>query len=46
MEEAVDAHTIQPYYTVLLAEESGMEIEIASTPEEIVFSARTVPQAA
>ncbi len=42
MEEAIDAHTIQPYYTVLLAEESGMEIEIASTPEEIVFSAKAV----
>ena len=28
LEEAVDAHTIQPYYTVLLAEEAGMEIAV------------------
>ncbi|WP_275784824.1 histidine phosphotransferase ChpT [Pararhizobium gei] len=40
LEEDVDAHTIQPYYTVLLAEEAGMEIEVSSTAEEIVFSAR------
>jgi histidine phosphotransferase ChpT len=24
IDEAIDAHSIQPYYTVLLAEESGM----------------------
>ena len=41
-EEAVDAHSIQPYYTVLLADEAGMEIDVAVSPEEIVFSARTV----
>ncbi|CCE97223.1 histidine phosphotransferase [Sinorhizobium fredii USDA 205] len=39
-EEAVDAHSIQPYYTVLLAEEAGMAIEVASTGEAIVFTAR------
>ncbi|KQS64502.1 histidine phosphotransferase [Rhizobium sp. Leaf371] len=42
LEEAVDAHTIQPYYTVLLADEAGMKIEILPTPEEIVFMASTV----
>jgi histidine phosphotransferase ChpT len=42
LEEAVDAHTIQPYYTVLLADEAGMEIEVNSTSEEIVFSAKMV----
>jgi histidine phosphotransferase ChpT len=38
-EEAVDAHSIQPYYTVLLAEESGMELSHHVTPEELTFSA-------
>jgi len=42
LEEAVDAHTIQPYYTVLLADEAGMEIEVTSNSEEIVFSAKMV----
>ncbi|WP_018011830.1 histidine phosphotransferase ChpT [Sinorhizobium medicae] len=46
-EEAVDAHSIQPYYTVLLAEEAGMAIDVVSTGEEIVFTARVVaPEAA
>ncbi|WP_164924480.1 histidine phosphotransferase ChpT [Sinorhizobium fredii] len=39
-EEAVDAHSIQPYYTVLLAEEAGMAIDVTSTGEAIVFTAR------
>ena len=39
-EESVDAHSIQPYYTVLLAAEAGMELDVAASPEEIVFSAR------
>lgn len=45
LEEAVDAHAIQPYYTVLLAEESGMEISYAVNEDNIVFTARTVPPA-
>ena len=45
-EEAVDAHSIQPYYTVLLADEAGMEIEVTPGAEEIVFTARVVPAAA
>ncbi|WP_192936057.1 histidine phosphotransferase ChpT [Sinorhizobium medicae] len=46
-EEAVDAHSIQPYYTVLLAEEAGMAIDVVSTGEKIVFTARVVaPEAA
>lgn len=40
LEEAVDAHTIQPYYTVLLGDEAGMALDVTSTPEEIRFSAR------
>ncbi len=38
-EEAIDAHAVQPYYTLLLARESGMEISIHATAEEIVFAA-------
>jgi histidine phosphotransferase ChpT len=38
-EEAIDAHAIQPYYTLLLAREAGMTISIHATPEEITFSA-------
>ncbi|MEZ2220109.1 histidine phosphotransferase ChpT [Rhizobium sp. RCC_161_2] len=39
LEEAVDAHSIQPYYTVLLADESGMELTYKATPEELTFIA-------
>lgn len=39
LDEAIDAHTIQPYYTVLLAEESGMELSYNMTPEELIFTA-------
>ncbi|MCF6367658.1 histidine phosphotransferase ChpT [Rhizobium halophilum] len=42
MEEAVDAHSIQPYYTVLLAEECGMELGYVVSEDKIVFTARTV----
>jgi histidine phosphotransferase ChpT len=30
---------VQPYYTLLLAEEAGMTISIHATAEDIVFSA-------
>lgn len=43
LEEAVDAHSIQPYYTVLLAQEAGMEISCESTGEELVFKAYMIP---
>ena len=39
VEEAIDAHTIQPYYTVLLAEETNMVLSHVVTPEEITFTA-------
>lgn len=39
LEEAVDAHAIQPYYTVLLAEEAGMTISAVANPDDVVFSA-------
>jgi histidine phosphotransferase ChpT len=38
-EEALDAHAVQPYYTLLLAREAGMTISILATSEEIAFSA-------
>lgn len=44
LEEAIDAHSIQPYYTVLLADESGMELSYNATPEELTFVATTVAQ--
>lgn len=43
-EEAVDAHSIQPYYTVLLGEEAGMDIAVTSTGEEIIFTAKMQPE--
>lgn len=45
LEEAIDAHSIQPYYTVLLAEESGMELSYNATPEELTFVATMGAQA-
>src|SRR6188472_566093 len=38
-EEPIDAHSVQPYYTLLLARESGMTISIHATADEIVLSA-------
>jgi len=38
-EEPIDAHSVQPYYTLLLAQESGMTISIHATADEIVLSA-------
>ncbi len=39
VEEAIDAHSIQPYYTVLLADETGMTLSHSVTPEEITYTA-------
>lgn len=38
-EEAIDAHSVQPYYTVLLADEAGMSISSTASPDEVTFSA-------
>ncbi|ESY68621.1 MULTISPECIES: histidine phosphotransferase family protein [Mesorhizobium] len=38
-EEPIDAHSVQPYYTLLLAREAAMTISIHATAEEIVLSA-------
>ena len=43
-EEPIDAHSIQPYYTLLLAKEANMEIKIHVSPEEVTFGA--APRAA
>ena len=40
LEEAVDAHAIQPYYTLLMADESGMAITYAVNEDNIVFTAK------
>ena len=34
-EEAIDAHAVQPYYTLLLAREAGMTISIHATSDEV-----------
>jgi histidine phosphotransferase ChpT len=39
IEEAIDAHSIQPYYTVLLAQECGMTLEHSASADELVFTA-------
>jgi histidine phosphotransferase ChpT len=38
-EEPIDAHSVQPYYTLLLAREAGMTISIRATAEEIILAA-------
>ena len=38
-EEPIDAHAVQPYYTLLLAREAGMTIQIRASAEEIVLTA-------
>jgi len=38
--QAIDAHTIQPYYTGLLAQECGLTVALAAEGENIVVSAR------
>ena len=40
LEEAIDAHSIQPYYTVLLADETDMDLTYEQTPDEITFKAK------
>ncbi|MCJ8519665.1 histidine phosphotransferase ChpT [Pseudorhizobium tarimense] len=42
LQEAIDAHSIQPYYTVLLADECGMELRHLVSEDKIVFTAEAV----
>ena len=37
--ETIDAHTIQPYYAMLLAEQCGMEIKASTSPENVTLVA-------
>ncbi len=39
LSEAVDAHSIQPYYTVLLAEQAEMTVTSMVGPDEVTFTA-------
>lgn len=41
-EEAIDAHSVQPYYTLLLADEAGMEVSYTVHDDRIVFDAKMV----
>ncbi len=38
-EEPIDAHAVQPYYTLLLAREAGMEIGIRANADEVELTA-------
>lgn len=38
-QEEIDAHTVQPYYTLLLAELAGKAITIKANESEIIYSA-------
>ncbi len=42
LEEAVDGHTVQPYYTVLLADECGMDLRHVAYEDHITFSLRVL----
>ncbi|OAE47787.1 histidine phosphotransferase ChpT [Agrobacterium tumefaciens] len=42
LEEAVDAHSVQPYYTLLLAEEANMEVDYKVHDDRIVFTAKSI----
>lgn len=39
VEEAIDAHAIQPYYTVMLADECGMMLSAVQNEVDMVFTA-------
>ena len=39
VEEAIDAHSIQPYYTVMLADEAGFTLEAIQTEAALVYTA-------
>lgn len=39
IEEAIDAHAVQPYYTVLLADESDLELACVVNTDDVVFTA-------
>ncbi len=44
--EPIDAHSIQAYYTLLMASEAKMEITTTASPEEIEFAATDIKPSA
>lgn len=42
LEEPIDAHGVQPYYTLVLAREAGLEVTLDLQDEEVVFTAKSV----
>ncbi len=41
--EAIDGHSIQPYYATLLAKDCGLTIEATMAPESVSLTARRAP---
>jgi histidine phosphotransferase ChpT len=39
VEESIDAHAVQPYYTVMLAEEAGMVLTAVQTEDALIYTA-------
>jgi histidine phosphotransferase ChpT len=44
-EEEIDAHAVQPYYTLLLATEAGMDVSYVKHDDRIVFTAKVNAEA-
>jgi histidine phosphotransferase ChpT len=44
LDEPIDAHTVQPYYTVLLAHESGMDLKHVVSEDKITFIAEAIAE--
>jgi histidine phosphotransferase ChpT len=42
VEESIDAHTIQPYYTVMLADEAGMVMTAVQTEDSLIYTAEMI----
>lgn len=40
-DDAIDAHAVQPYYTILLAEEAGLELGCVINADDVVFTAKS-----
>ncbi|HMQ57095.1 MAG TPA: histidine phosphotransferase family protein, partial [Rhizobiaceae bacterium] len=45
-EDPIDAHSVQPYYTLLMASEAKMAVSVKVNAESIVFAADPVPASA
>ena len=44
--ESVDAHSIQAYYTILLAQECGMTVKASTAPDTVTLTAASVREEA